>query len=285
MCNSRGRGAFFAAGAFRDEPARAAANPMLRLGNVATRLTLGLVTLAVAGSTPATPRIPVLLELFTSEGCSSCPPADRLLATLDEGQPEAGAELIVLSEHVDYFNYLGWKDPFSAEAFSERQESFSGKLHSDGVYTPQMVVDGRFGFVGSDDAAASAAIRKAVQEPKLPLSISGITRIQGQVIVRIKSTGDRNLKPAHGQLVVALAEEQVQSRVSRGENAGRVLRHVAVTRALKSAGTIDIHGPSTTEAAIPLHPEWGSNGLRLVAFIQDPTSGYVLGVQAKKAKF
>lgn len=169
MCNSRGRGMFFAARGSRDEPTGAAGKPMRRLIYVATRLALGLAALAVAGSTPATGRIPVLLELFTSEGCSSCPPADRLLATLDERQPEARAELIVLSEHVDYFNYLGWKDPFSAEVFSERQESFSGKPHFDGVYTPQLVVDGRFGFVGSDDAAASAAIRKAVQEPKIPL--------------------------------------------------------------------------------------------------------------------
>jgi hypothetical protein len=98
---------------------------MLRLSNLATRHTLGLATLA-AGSTPTTGRIPVLLELFTSEECSSCPPADRLLATLNEKQPEARAELVVLSEHVDKFNTLSWKDPFSAEVFSQHQESFSG---------------------------------------------------------------------------------------------------------------------------------------------------------------
>jgi hypothetical protein len=99
---------------------------MRRLSNLATRHTLGLATLA-AGSTPATGRTPVLLELFTSEECSSCPPADRLLATLNEKQPEARPELVVLSEHVDYFNTMSWKVPFSAEVFSQRQESFSGK--------------------------------------------------------------------------------------------------------------------------------------------------------------
>jgi hypothetical protein len=257
-----------------------------RLGNFATRLTLGLAALAAAGSTPAGERIPVLLELFTSEGCSSCPPADRLLATFDEKQPEAQAELIVLSEHVDYFNYLGWKDPFSTEVFTARQESFSGKPNFDGgAYTPQLIVDGRFGFVGSDDGAAVAAIRKAVQQPKIPLAIAGITRTGGNVSVRITSAGDRNLKTARARLFVALAEDHLESRVLRGENAGHLLRHVAVTRVLKYAGTIDIQGPSATEVAIPLQREWGANGLRVVAFIQDASTGYVLGVNSQKLKF
>jgi hypothetical protein len=245
---------------------------------------LGLATLAAAGSTPATGRIPVLLELFTSEGCSSCPPADRLLAIFDEEQPEARAELIVLSEHVDYFNYLGWKDRFSAGVFTERQESFSRRPHFDGVYTPQLVVDGHFGLVGSDEAAASGAIRKAIQEPKIPLTISGIRRIGDHVSMRIDSAGVQDLKPARGQLFVVLAEERTESRVTRGENGGRMLRHVAVARVLKSAGMIHLHAPSATEVAIPIQPEWGANGLRVVAFLQEPALGYVVGVTALKLK-
>jgi hypothetical protein len=259
---------------------------MYRLGNFAARLTLGLAALAAVGSTPAGERTPVLLELFTSEGCSSCPPADRLLATLDETQPEARAELIVLSEHVDYFNYLGWKDPFSSEIFTARQESFSGKPHFDGgVYTPELVIDGRFGLLGSDDAAATAAVRKAAQEPKVPLAIAGITRAEGRVTVRVTSAGDRKLKTARARLFVALAEDHVESRVSRGENAGHLLRHVAVARALKAAGTIDIQSPSTTDVAIPLQRELGANDFRVVAFIQDASTGYVLGVNSQKLKF
>jgi hypothetical protein len=224
------------------------------------------------------------LELFTSEGCSSCPPADRLLASLDEKQPETRAELIVLSEHVDYFNNLGWKDPFSAKLFTDRQESLSATLHSDGVYTPQLIVDGRFGFVGSDRAAASAAIRKALQEPKIPLNISRLTRVEGQITLRVESAGDRGSKTAHGRLFAALADEQLESRVSRGENGGRVLRHVAVVRMLKSVSTIDLREPTATEIAMPLQPGWGANGLRVVVFIQDPISGHVVGVTAQKLK-
>jgi hypothetical protein len=96
-----------------------------RLSYLAARLTPAFAALTSVGSTSSIGRIPVLLELFTSEGCSSCPPADRLLASRDEKQPEARAELSVLSEHTDYFPNLGWKDPFSAKVFTERQESFS----------------------------------------------------------------------------------------------------------------------------------------------------------------
>src|SRR6516162_573115 len=113
-------------------------------------------------------RVPVLLELFTSEGCSSCPPADRLLEILDEKQPMSGALLIVLSEHVDYWDRLGWKDPFSSAKYTERQQEYTNRYRFDGVYTPQLVVDGRYGFVGSDSREASTAIQKAIRDPKVP---------------------------------------------------------------------------------------------------------------------
>ena len=255
-----------------------------RFGHFTAGLALVFGALAFVGRTSSIGRTPVLLELFTSEGCSDCPPADRLLASLDEKQPEARAELIVLSEHVDYFNNLGWRDPFSAGVFTDRQESFARTLHSDGAYTPQLVVDGRFGFVGSDQAAASAAIRKAVQEPKIPLSISKLTRVDGQITLRVESPGDRSIKASHGRLFGALADEEVESRVSRGENGGRVLRHVSVVRVLKSVSTIDLHEPTATEIAIPVMRDWGARGLRVVVFIQDPNSGHVLGVGAQKIR-
>src|SRR3984957_14235607 len=121
-------------------------------------------------------RVPVLLELFTSEGCSDCPPADRLLELLDQKQPVAGADLIVLSEHVDYWDRLRWKDPFSSSQYTARQQDYTNRYNFDGVYTPQLVVDGRYGFVGSDGRQASATIHKAMREHKVPIAVSNVAR-------------------------------------------------------------------------------------------------------------
>jgi hypothetical protein len=222
-------------------------------------------------------RVPVLLELFTSEGCSSCPPADHLLQILHEEQPVAGAELIVLSEHVDYWDRLGWKDPFSSPQYSLRQHDYTELYHLDGDYTPQPVVDGRYGFVGSDRHKASTAIQKAIREPKIPISISSFTRNGNQITARIALPASQKFRGAHGLLYVALADNRQESQVARGENKGRALTHVGVTRILKQVGKIDFAAGATKEVTLPVQAGSG-NGLRLVAFIQDPRSGHVLGV-------
>src|SRR5271165_5951072 len=133
-------------------------------------LILAAITLSsLEAAEPA--RTPVLLELFTSEGCSSCPPADRLLETLDRTQPIAGADIIVLSEHVDYWNSLGWRDPFSSATFTDRQNTYASKLHHESVYTPQLIVDGRSELVGSNAAKAKQVIEMAAREEKAPLQL------------------------------------------------------------------------------------------------------------------
>lgn len=121
-------------------------------------------------------RTPVLIELFTSEGCSSCPPADALLEKLDESQPVSAVELIVLSEHVDYWNYIGWKDLYSSSEFSDRQRDYSGWFGRGSVYTPQMVVDGHLELVGSDEQRAILAIESAAKLQKISVALSSIHR-------------------------------------------------------------------------------------------------------------
>jgi hypothetical protein len=222
-------------------------------------------------------RVPVLLELFTSEGCSSCPPADRLLAEFDRLQPVPGAQLVVLSEHVDYWDRLGWKDPFSAAQFTARQEEYAARFHVEGPYTPQLVVDGRWQLVGSDSAGALSAIRQALREVKIPMDISGVARRENRVTARIHlGTAPRKIQ---ARLYVAVAEDAAESRVLRGENAGRSLTHVAVVRALHDEGAIRVGDPADRDFEVPVTVRSG-NRLRLVVFLQE-SSGRILGLEQR----
>src|SRR5207248_5493025 len=198
--------------------------------------------------------LPILVELFTSEGCSSCPPADAVLARLHEKQPAPGVQLIVLSEHVDYWNNLGWRDPFSDALFTDRQSRYGSR-----VYTPQAVVDGRLDVLGSDEEGIVRAATAAASEahgavsltacPGTPSSRPGgkknnffsadgaeMARPDCVHRVHIAATG----LPAHGpaQVFLAVVEDGLVSKVLHGENEGRTLPHTAVVRALKGVGII-----------------------------------------------
>jgi len=255
---------------------------MLRLSfsTAVLALTAGALMLLSADKNSA--RVPVLLELFTSEGCSSCPPADRLLELLDQKQPVTGAYLIVLSEHVDYWDRLGWKDPFSSSQFTSRQQEYTNRYNLDGVYTPQLVVDGHLGLVGSDGREASSAIQRALREAKVPIAISNVSRDGNQVRAQIQLPADPRIGSGRGILYVAIADNHAESRVVRGENSGRVLTHVAVVRTLKQMGTVDLDTGSAKEVAVSLESGAGLSGLRLVAFVQDSKTGHVLGVAEEK---
>lgn len=211
-------------------------------------------------------RTPVLVELFTSEGCSDCPPADRLLEQLDRSQPVAGAEVIVLSEHVDYWDRLGWKDPFSAHLFSQRQENYARQFRRDGVYTPQMVVDGAVEFVGSDGRHAVSAIAAAARTKKDTIRIQRLDNSR----IRVQA------EPLLGASVVYLAvvEKTGDSQVLRGENQGRKLHHVDIVRRIEELGKWNgrtAFAKETTEI------EAGNPQYRLVAFLQDSGNGPIRG--------
>jgi hypothetical protein len=224
-----------------------------------------------------TQRTPVLVELFTSEGCSDCPPADALLAKLDRSQPVPEAQLIVLSEHVDYWNYIGWKDPYSSHEYSLRQGAFAGHFGSGSVYTPQMVVDGHIELVGSDERGAIEAIQNALRAEKMPVALSSI-RSEGNRIAMHVDVGPSpsGLAGRSGKILIAVADESDESNVVRGENAGRTLRHIAVVRDLSEVGTLDRSGKFSQDVAVNFNS--GNKGnLRIVAFVQDPAQGTILG--------
>jgi hypothetical protein len=226
-----------------------------------------------------TSRTPVLVELFTSEGCSSCPPADALLQKLDRSQPAPNANLVVLSEHVDYWNDGGWNDPYSAREFSIRQRDYAQRFRLDGPYTPQMIVDGSAQLVGSDEHQTILAAEGAAKVAKLPVVLSAI-RLEGAntVAVHIEvSPSNAFKKPPSGQVWLALADESDQSHVRHGENGGRTLTHVAVVRDLAKVGALDRSGAFSGDAKVDVK---GANikNLRVVAFVQENNAGRVVGV-------
>jgi len=212
-------------------------------------------------------RVPVLLELFTSEGCSSCPPADRLLESLDR-QPVPNVDLIVLSEHVDYWNSLGWRDPFSSAFFSDRQKQYSDRLAAT-VYTPQLIIDGLISALGSDQREVMQGISKAAQNQKLPVSI---TPNASGVHVEVTGGKDAGLKDA--ELYLVIAADRAQTQVLKGENGGHTLTHVAVVKSMKKIG-------KAASRDIPLAPQTGTT--RVIAFLQDPRTGRILGAAQTKA--
>ncbi|RXH55854.1 DUF1223 domain-containing protein [Granulicella sibirica] len=221
-------------------------------------------------------RTPVLVELFTSEGCSSCPPADALLARLERDQPIASANVIVLSEHVDYWDQLGWRDRFSSHATTERQSRYSNRFDLPDIYTPQMVVDGQSQFNGSDPHAASRAIAQAAAHPRAvalrlePLTLTG-KMLSATLHVSSPATADADL-------YAAIVDPEDITQVRNGENGGKTLRHVGVVRSLTRIGTLrDLNGGPV---AFALGTTGFGRPIRLVVFAQSPNQGVILGVVA-----
>jgi hypothetical protein len=204
----------------------------------------------------------VLVELFTSEGCSSCPPADRLLEVLD-------SQVIVLSEHVDYWDHQGWRDPWSSHANTQRQETYAFRFHRDGPYTPQMVVDGSVEFNGSDNRRAADEIGRARARQKVPIRLS---RNGSKIAVEIEPVMHS------GNVMLAIAVPSGESQVKAGENNGRRLHHVAIVQSLRKIGALK------KGAEFRQRVELGGEAAawRVVVFVQDGDAGPVYGAAASE---
>ena len=217
-------------------------------------------------------RTPVLVELFTSEGCSSCPPADALLIKLNEVQPIAGVTVIALEEHVDYWDRQGWRDPFSSAEFTARQRRYAEWLHIDSLYTPEMVVDGRSEFLGSDSRRALSELAKAAKIAKIPVRLT----------LRERSTDRASLAVgvdagSSGDVLLAITESGLASDVARRENAGHNLKHSAVVRKLIPIGKLKAGKVFSADPVVKLAQEWKPENLGAVVFVQERASGKVLG--------
>jgi hypothetical protein len=231
-------------------------------------------------------RTPVVVELFTSEGCSSCPPADALLARLDAKQPVEGAEVLALAMHVDYWNYLGWADPFSSHEFSQRQGDYATAYGKDGVYTPQMIVDGVKEFPGGNAGAAAEAIGKAAREPKGEVRLAR-EGAQAEEAVRLSVRIENLPRLTEGDaafVLLAVTESGLSTDVARGENSGRKLVHVGVVRRLTTVGGLaDARdGVFSAEALVPIEKGWRRENLRAVVFAQERGTRRVLAAGSLK---
>jgi hypothetical protein len=221
--------------------------------------------------------MPVLVELFTSEGCSSCPPADELLAALQKQQPVSQANIIVLEEHVDYWDRLGWRDRFSSAQFTQRQNAYAPRLRFDDPYTPQMVVDGKIQFVGSDSAKAIASITQASRDAKIDLSITQPT-IDGRQLVGSVSSVSNKADLSHGDLYAVLVDSSASTEVRAGENGGRHLEHVNVARTFERIGSLQELAGKAVSFRLDLPPGDHSEDMRLVVFAQSPDQGPIRGI-------
>ena len=260
--------------------------PILKL----SLLALALIVLAPQGSAGQSGKAPAnggtaIVELFTSQGCSSCPPADRLLTKL-ANDPRYRGKVIPLSFHVDYWNYIGWTDPYSSQRWSDRQRQYAAKtFRSNRIYTPQVVVNGRTECVGSQEREVVSRITDALETPpagQVSLAL-GERTADGHLKVKVgaklaKAAGAGNL-----DVWVAVYESDLTTPVKSGENASRNLRNDRVVRRLEKAFTIPAAAGSekSTEITLGLDKRWRTENLGVAAFLQDPATLAIHGAAAR----
>ncbi|CAN5223778.1 hypothetical protein BH10ACI1_BH10ACI1_06230 [soil metagenome] len=187
-------------------------------------------------------------------------------------QPVPQAEIITLAFHVDYWNYLGWKDEFSSPMFSQRQELYGQKFKIDSIYTPQMIVDGKWEFVGNDSGKATKTIQEASKIVKFAVQATFASNLLKIKIPELTAHEDATV-------FLAIAEDNLKSEVSRGENSGRTLEHISVVRELKTVGRITATENSfETEVPFQKQATWKQENLKFVVFVQENKSRKIIGL-------
>jgi hypothetical protein len=230
--------------------------------------------------------VPVVVELFTSEGCSSCPPADTLLANLEAQQPFANTQVIALEEHVDYWNADGWIDPFSSREWTLRQQEYAASLKSQNPYTPQVVVDGHTEMVGSHEGQVRESIEKAATQGKAHVSVSVAPSAKAgteQATVSVDkltaiTRGDK------ADVWLAVTESGLHSAVSAGENAGSNLHHASIVRVLRKIASIDPNKEASYNgnATVHLESSWKRENVHIVVFVQEKRSRQILAANSAR---
>lgn len=235
------------------------------------------IPLAAASDRP----VPVVVELFTSEGCSSCPAADRLLARLDQTQPVPGAQVIAVEEHVDYWNQLGWTDPFSSPQYRARQNDYAIAFHASDIFTPQMVVNGQTAFVGSDMNRAYQEIGAAAQSATtlVNLGTKPSSRDPDLLDLSVQVSNPKSAKWRDSNVYLAVTENGLTTFVQGGENAGHRLRHSSVVRSFGVIGRVDPKGANGGQlvSTLRLPHEWKRENLRAVVFVQERQTFHITG--------
>lgn len=230
-----------------------------------------------SGADNKTGAVPVLIELFTSEGCSSCPPADAWLLQMD-AQPLVGAQMIVLSEHVDYWDHDGWKDPYSSALVTERQGDYARAFRLDSPYTPQVIVNGTVNLKLSDSQQIGQTLQQAATIPTVPVTISSAAIDPGNAGI-LRAHVDINGASAehNNDIYEAIALNHAESQVLHGENGGKHLTHVAVVQQLTKIGKLEKGKNFSRAIEIKLKPGTNPRNIRLVVFVQQSGPGKVLG--------
>ena len=233
---------------------------------------------AAAPPAAGPPARPVLVELFTSQGCSSCPPADRLVADL-AAQPPGERAVVPLAFHVDYWNYIGWQDPFSSAEWTARQRRYGAALGSGRIYTPELVVAGTADCVGTDASRLRRLAAAAAAEPeRATVELRPAARSAASWSVTVKAQRQAQPGAPAAEVLVALYENGLETPVRSGENANRRLHNDRVVRRLLRAATLPAGGGSAEQRLeVPIDPSWGKD-VGLVAFVQEPSTLRVLAV-------